>query len=216
MVLSMAEIDAILEQLAHPYNLFIKVLFGCGLRLFECLQLRVKDFNFDEGVLTVHGKGKKDRTVPLPRTIMPELKAQIDAVASLHEKDLAAGYDGGFLDDAVEKKYPKAPKEFIHQWFFPLKSMTVVAETGERRRYHLHESDVQESLYSAVRRAKITKRVTAHTFRHSFATHLLQANYDIRIIQKLLGHSSLKTTMIYTHCVPVRTVKEPMSPLDFD
>jgi integron integrase len=215
MVLSRAEIDAILEQIAHPYNLSIKVLFGCGLRLFECLQLRVKDFNFDEGVLTVHGKGKKDRTVPLPKTIMPELKAQIDVVERLHKKDLAAGYHGVFLDDAVEKKYPKAPKEFRHQWFFPLKSMTVVTETGERRRYHIHESDLQKALYLAVCKAKIPKRVTAHTFRHSFATHLLQANYDIRVIQKLLGHSSLKTTMIYTHCVPVRTVKEPMSPLDF-
>jgi integron integrase len=214
MVLSRPEIDAILDQLAYPYNLFVKVLFGCGLRLFECLQLRVRDFNFDDGVLTVHGKGKKDRTVPLPKMIMSELKAQIDTVAKLHEQDLAAGYGGVFLDDAVEKKYPKAPKEFIHQWFFPMKSLTVV-ETGERRRYHLHESDLQNALYHAVRQARIRKRVTAHTFRHSYATHLLQANYDIRVIQKLLGHSSLKTTMIYTHCVPVRTVKEPMSPLDF-
>jgi integron integrase len=215
MVLSRPEIDSILEQFAHPYNLFIKVLFGCGLRLFECLQLRVRDFNFDDGVLTVHGKGQKDRTVPLPKTTLHELKVQIEAVAKLHAKDLASGYDGVFLDDAVEKKYPKAPKEFIHQWFFPMKTLTVT-ETGERRRYHLHESDVQEALYKAVRNARITKRVTCHTFRHSYATHLLQANYDIRIIQKLLGHSSLKTTMIYTHCVPVRTVKEPKSPLDFD
>jgi integrase len=174
----------------------------------------VRDFNFDDGILTIHGKGKKDRTVPLPKAIMPELKAQMDFVAKLHEKDLKAGYDGVFLDDAVEKKYPKAPKEFIHQWFFPMKSLTVVAETGERRRWHLHESDIQKALSPAVRKAKIRKRVTAHTFRHSYATHLLQANYDIRVIQKLLGHSSLKTTMIYTHCVPVRTVKEPMSPLD--
>lgn len=215
MVLSRPEIDAILEQLSYPYNLFIKVLFGCGLRLFEGLQVRVRDFNFDAGILTVHGKGKKDRTVPIPESILSELKAQITVLGELHDKDLAAGYDGVFLDDSVEKKYPNAPKEFMHQWFFPQKPLTTVVETGERRRYHLHESDLQEALYYAVRRAKIPKKVTAHTFRHSFATHLLQAGYDIRVIQNLLGHASLKTTMIYTHCVPVRTIKEPKSPLDF-
>ena len=214
MVLSRSEIDAILEHLAHPFNLFVKVLFGCGLRLFEGLQLRVRDFNFDAGVLTIHGKGKKDRTVPIPKTITAELKGQIEAVGKLHDRDLAARYDGVFLDDAVEKKYPKAPKEFIHQWLFPQLSLTTVEETGERRRYHLHETQLQEALYNAVRRARIPKKVTAHTFRHSYATHLLQAGYDIRIIQKLLGHASLKTTMIYLHCVPVRTIKEPESPLD--
>jgi integron integrase len=213
-VLSREEIDAILKELSSPYNLVVKVLFGCGLRLFEGLQLRVRDFNFDVNVLTVHGKGKKDRTVPLPESILPELKEQIKAIGELHDKDIAAGYDGVFLDDAVETKYPKAPKEFIHQWFFPMRSLTV-AENGERRRYHLHESDLQRALYYAVRKAKIPKKVTSHIFRHSFATHLLQANYDIRTIQTLLGHSSLKTTMIYTHCVPVRTTKEPKSPLDF-
>ena len=214
MVLSREEIDAIIRELSYPFNLVVKLLFGCGLRQFECLQLRVRDFNFEAGMLTIHGKGKKDRTVPLPESIIPELNAQMKVVGELHERDLAAGYDGVFLDDSVEKKYPKAPKEFIHQWYFPQKSLTVAAETGERRRWHLHESELQESLYPAVRRAKITKRVTSHTFRHSFATHLLQAGYDIRVIQNLLGHSSLKTTMIYTHCVPVRTVKEPRSPLD--
>ena len=214
MVLSRPEIDTILNQLSYPFKLVVSLLFGCGLRLFEALQLRVRDFNFDDGMLTIHGKGKKDRTVPLPKTIMAELKAHIEALAELHEQDLAAGYDGVFLDDAVEKKYPKSPKEFLHQWFFPQQSLTLVEETGEHRRYHLHETQLQDALYNAVRRAKIPKRVTAHTFRHSFATHLLQANYDIRVIQKLLGHASLKTTMIYTHCVPVRTVKEPRSPLD--
>ncbi|MRR34298.1 integron integrase [bacterium] len=213
-VLSRKEVDAIFEQLSRPYQLVVKLLFGCGLRKFEGLQLRVRDFNFDDGVLTVHGKGKKDRTVPLPQSIMSELKAQMEVVKKLHGRDLAAGYDGVFLDDAVEKKYPNAPKEFIHQWFFPQKSLTVVEESGERRRYHLHESDLEKALFHAVHRVRIPKRVTAHSFRHSFATHLLQANYDIRVIQKLLGHASLKTTMIYTHCVPVRTVKDPMSPLD--
>lgn len=216
MVLSRAEIDSIIAQLSYPFDLVVKLLFGCGLRQFECLQLRVGDFNFDAGKLTIHGKGKKDRTVPIPEAILPELKRQISVVGGLHDRDLAAGYDGVFLDDAVERKYPKAPKEFLHQWFFPQKHLTLVQETGQRRRWRLHESELQEALYPAVRKAKIPKKVTSHTFRHSFATHLLQAGYDIRVIQTLLGHSSLKTTMIYTHCVPVRTVKEAKSPLDLD
>jgi len=213
-VLSREEIDAILSHLSQPFNLVVNLLFGCGLRLFECLQLRVRDFNFDAGVLTVHGKGKKDRTVPLPESILPELQLQMQRVKDLHARDLADGYDGVFLDDAVAKKYPQAPKELIHQWFLPQRTLTFVTESGERRRWHLHESQLQEALYAAVRAARIPKRVTAHTFRHSYATHLLQAGYDIRTIQTKLGHASLKTTMIYTHCVPVRTIKEARSPLD--
>jgi integron integrase len=215
-VLSREEINSILAHLYHPYSLIVKLLFGCGLRLFECLQLRVRDFNFDAGVLTVHGKGKKDRTVPLPETAMEELHRQLQRVKTLHEKDAAEGYDGVFLDDAVERKFPKAPKELVHQWFFPQKELTLVEENGQRRRAHVHETRLQRALYLAVRKANIPKRVTAHTFRHSFATHLLQAGYDIRTIQTKLGHSSLKTTMIYTHCVPVRTIKEARSPLDLD
>jgi integron integrase len=214
-VLSRAEIDAILARLEHPVDLLVKLLFGCGLRKFEGLQLRVCDFNFDTGLLTVQGKGQKDRTVPIPLSVIPELHAQIKAVERLHDRDLAAGYHGAFLDDTVENQRPKKAKEFMYQWLFPQQTLTRVEESGELRRYHLHESQFEHALYDAVHLAKVRKHVSAHTFRHSFATHLLQANYDIRTIQSLLGHASLKTTMIYTHCVPVRTVKEPKSPLDF-
>jgi len=215
-VLSRREIDAVLKHLSYPYDLVVKMLYGCGLRLFECLKLRVQNFNFDEGILSIQdGKGKKSRTVPIPQAITTELLEQLETVRKLHDADLNAGYSGTFLDNLLENKYPKAAKDFIWQWFFPQQSLTPVPAKKELRRYHLYESHVQEALHEAVRRARLTKRVTAHTFRHSFATHLLQANYDIRTIQTLLGHSDVRTTMIYTHCVPSRTVKEAKSPLDF-
>jgi integron integrase len=214
-VLSRQEIDAILNHLEYPFDLVVNLLYGCGLRLFESLSLRVQNFNFEDSILTVHGKGDKDRTVPLPQTLIPRLKIQLEAVSKLHDKDLAADYDGVFLVDALEKKYPAAARDFIWQWFFPQKELTLVPDTNERRRYHLHESQLQEALKKAVRQAKLTKRVKSHTFRHSFATHLLQANYDIRTIQTMLGHSDVRTTMIYTHCVPSKTAKEAKSPLDF-
>lgn len=215
-VLSRKEIDSVLKHLSYPYDLVVKLLYGCGLRLSECLKLRVQDFNFEEGVLSIqHGKGKKSRTVPIPKTITPELLEQLETVRKLHDEDLKAGYSGAFLDNLLENKYPNAAKDFVWQWFFPQQSLTLVPEKSELRRYHLHESHVQEELREAVRRARLTKRVTSHTFRHSFATHLLQANYDIRTIQMLLGHADVRTTMIYTHCVPSKTIKEVKSPLDF-
>jgi integron integrase len=215
-VLSREEISLALKNLLYPYNLVAKLLYGCGLRLFECLKLRVHNFNFDAGVLTVHeGKGKKDRTVPLPQVIVPDLKAHLEHVKELHRKDLNAGYAGAFVDGALEKKYKNCGKELIWQWFFPAKSLTFVPNEKKYRRYHLYETHVQRAIKDAVRKAAIMKRVSAHTFRHSFATHLLQANYDIRTIQELLGHSDVRTTMVYTHCVPSRTVKEAKSPLDF-
>jgi integron integrase len=215
-VLSREEINLIIKNLPYPYSLMVKLLYGCGLRLFECLNLRVNNFNFDAGVLTVHdGKGKKDRTVPLPETLKPELLAHLERVKKLHEKDLKDGYAGAFMMNQLEKKYKNAGKELVWQWFFPAKALTYVSDNGEFRRYHHHESHIQKAITKAVRKAQLTKRASAHTFRHSFATHLLQANYDIRTIQELLGHSDVRTTMVYTHTIQSKTIKEIKSPLDF-
>ena len=215
-VLARQEIDEIIRHLEPPYDLIVKLLYGCGLRLFECLGLRIQCFNLAEGNLTIHdGKGGKDRTVPLPEKIIPEIRCRFTLLQELHRKDLAGKYSGVFLFDSLEKKYPKAPTEFRWQWFFPAPQLTHVEATGEYRRYHLHETHVQRAIKSAVEVAGITKRATAHTFRHSFASHLLQANYDIRTIQELLGHSDLRTTMIYTHTVKSVTKKQARSPLDF-
>lgn len=215
-VLSRQEIDRILSFMSYPYKLMINLMYGCGLRISECISFRVHNFNFDMGILTIHdGKGKKDRTVPIPEKLNNELKEQLTFVAGVHDADLRAGYDGVFLPDSLEKKYKNAPKEFIWQWFFPAKELTHVPKDSENRRYHIHETSLQKALRSAVIKAKIPKRVTSHTFRHCFASHLLQANYDIRTIQELLGHSDVRTTMIYTHTVKSVTLKEAKSPLDF-
>lgn len=139
----------------------------------------------------------------------------MERVKKLHDEDLAAGFAGVFLDDQLEKKYPRAAKELVWQWFLPQESLTFIAQMKESRRYHVHDSRMQEAFGEAVRKAKLTKRVTSHTFRHTYATHMLQAGYDLRTIQTLLGHSDIRTTMIYTHCIPSKTVKEAKSPLDF-
>jgi len=214
-VLSRDEIETILKNLSPPFDLVVKLLYGCGLRLFECLHLRIQCFNFDAEVLTVHdGKGGKDRTVPLPKTILSELRAHLESLKDLHQRDLDRGYSGVFLINALEKKYPNAAKDFIWQWFFPALQLTRVPSSGELRRYYLHETQVQKAIRQAVLKARICKRASAHTFRHTFASHLLQANFDIRTIQELLGHSDLRTTMIYTHTLKSVTVKEAISPLD--
>ena len=204
-VLSRREIDLVLADLSLPYDLIVKLLYGCGLRLFECLNLRISDFDLEGCMLTVHdGKGKKDRSIPLPETVIPEIRKQFDVVADLHEKDLNTGYAGAFLKRRLDKKYKNAAKELVWQWIFPALSLTTVRATGEKKRYHIHERHVQRAIKDAVQKAKLFKRATAHTFRHSFATHLLQANYDIRTIQNLLGHSDIRTTMIYTHVIKSR------------
>jgi len=215
-VLSREEIDIVLSYMSNPYKLMIELMYGCGLRISECISFRVHNFNFDMGILTIHdGKGKKDRTVPIPDKLKGRLKEQLTFVGSVHDADLKVGYDGVFLPDRLEKKYKNAPREFIWQWFFPAKELTHILKNGENRRYHIHETSLQKALRRAVKKAKIPKRITSHTFRHSFASHLLQANYDIRTIQELMGHSDVRTTMIYTHTVKSTTKKEAKSPLDF-
>ncbi|MGD9211828.1 MAG: integron integrase [Desulfobacteraceae bacterium] len=214
-VLSKNEINRIIAELKRPYDLVVKILYGCGLRLSECLNLRVNNFNFDAGIVTIHdGKGKKDRSLPIPDLLKEELSDHLNRIGQLHEMDLSDNYDGVFLFDRFNKKYPNAAKKFIRQWFFPAKSLTFVKEDNEYRRYHLHESHVQRAIKKAVTKARITKRASAHTLRHSYASHLLKANFDIRTIQELLGHSDVRTTMIYTHTVKSRTIKEAKSPLD--
>ena len=215
-VLTREEVDRVIENLEYPFNLLVGLLYGCGLRLFECLNLRVGCLDFGDKILTVHdGKGKKDRTLPLPDKLIPELEKHLKRVANLHEMDVKANYDGVFMPGALDRKWKSAAKELVWQWVFPAKTLTFVPDANEHRRYHVHESVVQKTLHAAVQKARIPKRVTAHTFRHSFASHLLQANYDIRTIQEMLGHSDVKTTMIYTHTVKSRTQKERKSPLDF-
>jgi integron integrase len=214
-VLSRSEVEAVLGCLEPPYRLVGLLLYGCGLRLAECVGLRVQCFNLDAMLLTVHdGKGQKDRTVPLPGRALPEIREQMDRVRRLHAEDLAAGYAGVFLPRQLEKKYKNAGREFIWQWFFPAPTLTWIARTRERRRYHLHDSHVQGAVKQAAARAGIPKRVSPHTFRHTYASHLLLANYDLQTIQRLLGHSDIKTTMIYLQTVPSVTLKEAKSPLD--
>jgi len=216
-VLTREEVLQIINCLKPPYKLIISLMYGCGLRISECLSLRVQNFNFDMKILTIHdGKGLKDRTVPIPDTLMVELQGHLQRVIDLHGRDCRSGFDGVFLYGLLEQKYRNAAKELVWQWFFPAKELTLVPETNERRRYHIHETALQKALRKAVRKAQIPKRVTSHTFRHSFASHLLQANYDIRTIQELLGHSDVRTTMIYTHTVKSVTLKEAKSPLDFE
>ena len=197
-VLSAAEVRSVLAALdAVPY-LVASLLYGAGLRLQECLELRVKDLDFDRREITVRrGKGQKDRRVMLPDAVRERLQAHLAEVRRTHERDLAAGLGRVVLPDALERKFPNAPKEWRWQSCFR-RHASAATRVSVRRRFHLHESAVQRAVTEAARRA-VTKRVTCHTFRHSFATHLLESGSDIRTVQELLGHADVSTKMVYTH-----------------
>jgi len=199
-VLSRNEVAAVLGELRGVVWLMASLLYGSGLRLSECAELRVKDLHLERGELVVRdGKGSKDRVTMLPEALRDPLRLHLAAVKSQHDRDLAAGRGAVALPGNLRAKYPTAAFEWGWQWLFPATRFYVDRATGERRRHHLHESVLQRAVKAAARAAGIPRPVSCHSLRHSFATHLLEAGYDIRTIQELLGHRDVSTTMIYTH-----------------
>ena len=197
--------------------LMTNLLYGCGLRLMECLRLRVQDIDFGyKQIIIRNAKGNKDRLVPLPTSLVEALKRQIDDVKNLHDEDLAQGFGSVYLPHALARKYPNAPKELRWQYVFPSAKTSTDPRSGITRRHHLHETGLRKYIKQATDKAGILKRVNCHTFRHSFATHLLESGYDIRTVQELLGHADVSTTMIYTHVLnkPGVTVTSPLDTLD--
>ncbi len=199
-VMSHEEVAAVLSRLSGTPLLVCMLLYGSGARLSEGLSVRVKDLNFDRGELMIRdGKGGKDRVSMLPARLRPLLKEHLREVRTRHEADLANGLGRVPMPDALARKYLRADREWGWQWVFPASSHYTDRSTGVRHRHHLHETVIQKAVRAAVTRADIGKHAGPHTFRHSFATHLLEAGYDIRTVQELLGHQSVRTTQIYTH-----------------
>lgn len=213
-VLSVEEVKQVLNGTTGTAGLMLRLIYGAGLRISECLRLRVKDLDFENHILFVRGgKGNKDRSTILPERLCPELQVHLENVKSQHEQDLSRGFGEVYLPGALEHKYPKAPREWKWQYVFPARNLSVDPRSGKTRRHHMSDKSLQSALGNAVRGGEIHKHVTVHTLRHSFATHLLMSGTNIREVQDLLGHAHVETTMIYTHVIREMGIKA-QSPLD--
>jgi integron integrase len=213
-VLTRIEVNLLLAELEGAHKLFAQLMYGCGLRLGEALTLRVQDLDLGAGGLTVYnGKGNKSRCLPLPRKLLPALQSHLKGVRALWNADLVGDFAGAVIRDSLARKMPNAAREWPWQWVFPSTRLVLIEGEGKLRRFHWHESIVQKEFKRAGGVLALSKRITPHTLRHSFATHLLQMGYDIRTVQELMGHNDVTTTMIYTHAVQSLSGKVT-SPLD--